>query len=402
MEIEELSKSYVVNVDLIKGIDFPSIKFTRNDNSNKIIFNITNNVKEVFLGNKTITVNIRKADNEKVIYGTKIINGQVIWELDLNAVACLGLVVVTVEIYEGDNRITSEKFSYNVSDEIGGIKVESTSELPVLTQLIADVNSTKVESTEMDSTLRETIKVADTVRLQLDKSVIDGKPLKGDKGEQGVSGTQGIQGIKGIQGLQGINGVKGDVGLTGETGQSGSGTGNMLMSIYDTNGDGKISYNDLSDQPTLLQGEKGLNGETGLQGADGIQGIAGKNGIEGVAGAKGETGLTGAQGLQGEKGTIDQSTLDTINSKISANTIKLTDYSSYGSVKVGDVYTIVDFKRSDATLYMNSTLSNADANGYFQTCVLKYYNSVGTTVVSTVIWTFTYDADGYFITKVVV
>ncbi|MBW9169765.1 hypothetical protein K2F43_00930 [Clostridium estertheticum] len=70
MEIEVLVKSYVVNVDLIKGIGFPTIKFTRNDNANQIIFNITNNVKEVFFDNKTVNVNIRKLNNTKVIYCT--------------------------------------------------------------------------------------------------------------------------------------------------------------------------------------------------------------------------------------------------------------------------------------------------------------------------------------------
>ncbi|MBU3215871.1 hypothetical protein, partial [Clostridium estertheticum] len=208
MEIEVLAKSYVVNVDLLNGIDFPNIKFVRNDNANRIIFNITNNVKEVFLDNKTITVNIRKLDNTKVIYGTKIVNGQAIWDLDLNGVACLGLVVVTVEVYEGATRLTSEKFNYTVGDEIGGIKVDSSNDLPVLTQLIADVNSTKLDSTEMDATLRETIDIANTVRLQLDKSVIDGTPLKGDKGDTGYTP------IKNVDYTDGKDGAKGDKGYT--------------------------------------------------------------------------------------------------------------------------------------------------------------------------------------------
>lgn len=48
MEIEVLAKSYVVNIDLLNGIEFPTIKFVRNDNANRVIFNLTNNVKEVF------------------------------------------------------------------------------------------------------------------------------------------------------------------------------------------------------------------------------------------------------------------------------------------------------------------------------------------------------------------
>ncbi|MBX4271459.1 hypothetical protein [Clostridium estertheticum] len=218
MEIEVLVKSYVVNIDLIKGIDFPTIKFTRNDNANQIIFNITNNVKEVFLDNKTVTVNIRKLDNTKVIYGTKIKNNQAIWDLDLNGVACLGLVVVTVEVYEGSTRLTSEKFNYTVGDEIGGIKVDSSSELPVLTQLIADVNSTKVEANELNSTLTETMVLASNVRVQLDKSIALGTPVKGDTGEKGADGYIPIKGVDYTDGATGNTNITGAIGQNGVAG----------------------------------------------------------------------------------------------------------------------------------------------------------------------------------------
>lgn len=113
---------------------------------------------------------------------------------------------------------------------------------------------------------------------------------KGDKGEQGIqgikgdTGLQGIQGIQGIQGVIGITGAKGDTGsqgiqgATGATGKgissvaltsgthaagttdtytitytdsttfsfgvyngaNGLGSGDMLKSVYDTNGDGSV------------------------------------------------------------------------------------------------------------------------------------------------------------------
>ena len=90
-----------------------------------------------------------------------------------------------------------------------------------------------------------------------------------------------------------------------------------------------------------------------------------------------------------------------VESQLEDISTELLDYSSYVSVKENDVYTVVDFKRSDATLYLKSTLSNADENGYYQTCTLNYYDSLGTTIIKTVIWTFTYDIDGKIVTKVV-
>jgi len=79
----------------------------------------------------------------------------------------------------------------------------------------------------------------------------------------------------------------------------------------------------------------------------------------------------------------------------------LADYASYASIKDDDIYTVVDFKRSDATLYLKSTLSNKSGNGYYQTDTLNYYDDAGTTIIKTVVWTFTYDVDGNIITKVV-
>ena len=80
---------------------------------------------------------------------------------------------------------------------------------------------------------------------------------------------------------------------------------------------------------------------------------------------------------------------------------EIADYSSYASSQDGDLYTIVNFKRKDGTLYLNSTLSNKDSNGNYTNDILKYYDTNGTTLLKTVTWTFTYDTDGNIITKVV-
>ncbi len=93
------------------------------------------------------------------------------------------------------------------------------------------------------------------------------------------------------------------------------------------------------------------------------------------------------------------------NEVVSGNTSKITEittnYNVYASTKVGDYYTVVDYKRVDDTLYLKSTLSNANTNGYYQTCTLDFYDDLGTTITKITVWTLTYDVDGNIIAKVV-
>lgn len=73
----------------------------------------------------------------------------------------------------------------------------------------------------------------------------------------------------------------------------------------------------------------------------------------------------------------------------------LPDYDQYASSPdANDIYTVVQYKRPDATLYMQSTLSNPDVNGNYQTDTWQFYDSAGTTVTTTHVWTITYDTYG--------
>ena len=98
---------------------------------------------------------------------------------------------------------------------------------------------------------------------------------------------------------------------------------------------------------------------------------------------------------------LEDVVVDNVN-KIGVLNESVADYDVYASTKDGSFYTVVDYKRlSDSTLYLKSTLSNKDANGYFQTCVLKFYGTDGITVTKTQTWSLTYDSDGLIINKVV-
>lgn len=78
------------------------------------------------------------------------------------------------------------------------------------------------------------------------------------------------------------------------------------------------------------------------------------------------------------------------------------NYNQYASGKdANGIYTVLELKRTDGTLYMRATLTNPDARGNYQTDTWQFYNAAGNTVVKTLTWTYTYDADGKITSKVV-
>jgi hypothetical protein len=89
------------------------------------------------------------------------------------------------------------------------------------------------------------------------------------------------------------------------------------------------------------------------------------------------------------------------NSSIDAINVKLSDYNAYASsVDANGIYTIMQYKRADGTLYMKSTLSGGTSPNY-TTDTWQFYDNLGTTVIATKTWTITYDANGKITSKVV-
>ena len=74
-----------------------------------------------------------------------------------------------------------------------------------------------------------------------------GEAIKLKAGPPGEKGDKGDKGDTGDTGPQGPQGEKGDTGPQGPQGPAGSGTGDMLASVYDTNGDGKVNAADTAD-----------------------------------------------------------------------------------------------------------------------------------------------------------
>jgi hypothetical protein len=74
---------------------------------------------------------------------------------------------------------------------------------------------------------------------------------------------------------------------------------------------------------------------------------------------------------------------------------KLANYKMSKSGKdANGIFTTVEYRRQDDTLFMRSVLSNPDANGNYQTDTWTYYGTDGTTVVEMKVWTITRDFDG--------
>ena len=199
-------KRYPFNLP-IKGSEVKTMKeqITQND--------IDSNVLEVFLTNDNkpfdmtgytnITVSILKPDNSyyadtistrlTVLDASK---GALSITLGLAAINIAGMHQGTIEVYEGDKRLTSARFSYDVvADILSSADPTATPEIPLLQGLINEVG----------------------VALERAESVHDG-----------VNGVNGLNGASGPEGPIGVQGTKGDSGDP------------ALVNIFDGNADGAI------------------------------------------------------------------------------------------------------------------------------------------------------------------
>ena len=65
-------------------------------------------------------------------------------------------------------------------------------------------------------------------------------------------------------------------------------------------------------------------------------------------------------------------------------------------------YRIVDYKRSDGTLYLRTSLENYDARGYYRRVRLDFYNTEGLNVIKTQRYALDYDENGLVYQKVLI
>lgn len=112
---------------------------------------------------------------------------------------------------------------------------------------------------------------------------------------------------------------------------------------------------------------------------------------------------TGTEWVLAAAGQVDLANLqNTVSTHLADLMPHDSGLNSYASAKdVNGIYTVVDYKRADGTLYMKSTLSGGTSPNY-TTDTWLFYNTDGATLISTKTWTITYDTDGNITSKVVV
>lgn len=100
--------------------------------------------------------------------------------------------------------------------------------------------------------------------------------------------------------------------------------------------------------------------------------------------------------------TKQNENMEKINTSIEEIEKNIANYNSYSSGKDDNgIFTIVEYKKKDGSLYMKSTLTNADGNGNYKKDMWQLYNTSGNSVIKTITWIFTYDEDNNIVTKVV-
>jgi hypothetical protein len=154
-------KPYKFKLPIKNNSSTPTLSVVQND-SNELLAQLIDNGRPFDLtGATSATYTALKPDDTIVVGSAAIVNcldGSVLFKLAPQAVIITGPVEITVEIYFGEDRVTSAIFNYEVTRDIAeGHDPSSTSEWPVLTDLIAEVSSVEaqIESAEAGRALAE-------------------------------------------------------------------------------------------------------------------------------------------------------------------------------------------------------------------------------------------------------
>jgi len=146
-----MEKRYIFKLDVARQPLIPYIEFVQGDTKvNVLEIELLNNGNAIDLAGTTIAIVFKKQDGHTVIGQAQIIDaqlGKIVYELGTQEIACPGKVQAEVQIYGQDGkRLTSKEFYYYVRAQLDdGQAIESTTEYPILTALIAELNALKPE-----------------------------------------------------------------------------------------------------------------------------------------------------------------------------------------------------------------------------------------------------------------
>lgn len=146
-----MEKRYIFKLDVARQPLIPYIEFVQGDTKvNVLEIELFNNDNAIDLTGTTIAMIFKKPDGHTVIGQAQITDaqlGKIIYELGTQEITCPGKVQAEVQIYGQDGkRLTSKEFYYYVRAQLDdGQAIESTTEYPILTALIAELNALKPE-----------------------------------------------------------------------------------------------------------------------------------------------------------------------------------------------------------------------------------------------------------------
>ena len=196
-------KDYNIDVSFTNGtINTDLIELVQND-YNSTTFNFK------FDTNTRVVMKMLYPDNE-TLYITQIDNNTL--TLGVGILSQEGLYQIELASYANNGRLTAlNTMSFYVRKELINTDeaVEPDDRIPILDELITEVDNINIDATKEGTTSTVTItnKEGTTKTVQ----ILDGeKGDKGDKGDTGATGATGATGPQGEQGIQGEQGPKGD------------------------------------------------------------------------------------------------------------------------------------------------------------------------------------------------
>jgi hypothetical protein len=132
-------KQYSLKLDFVNSLQYKPINLVQYDaKGSDINMTLTSNKVDVDLTGCTVDVEILKVDKTvNVTQLTEITGNVVTFTPDINDVACVGKVLMTVTVYKGDGKSTSIQLFYNVKASlIQDDSVTSSTAYPILDDLI--------------------------------------------------------------------------------------------------------------------------------------------------------------------------------------------------------------------------------------------------------------------------
>ena len=204
MAIFPFSYDITLDINNTQTINYPNIEFTQGDTeAYKINIFLKANGSPINLAGRTISITFRKSDGNTVTGNCTISsaeNGECFYILGTTEVQVAGRLLATVEVYESTSRITTNRFAVSVIEQLdNGSAIESTTEYPILTSLIADAQEVVNETTGAISALDSRVETIENQDLEAELIA-----HKAEKATKEVLGHVKVDGLSIVADVDGV------------------------------------------------------------------------------------------------------------------------------------------------------------------------------------------------------